>query len=131
MGPRCIYHTGFLNRFLNVEALVGTFNQEKALAGALSVIVKTDGSLQLYTGPYNSGPDIQYPGYQLCSSVKSSKSDHFCTPSQLSTQNTEHLKRFLKDYQDSEMQSVLNRMAMERLEVQFSSLKNKSYYLMR
>ena len=33
-----------LNRFINVEPLVGAFNQEKALVGAFSVIVKTDGS---------------------------------------------------------------------------------------
>ena len=34
-----------LNSFvLNVKALVGSFNQEKALVGAFSVIVKTDGS---------------------------------------------------------------------------------------
>ena len=33
-----------LNSVLNVKALVGTFNKEKALVGALSVIVKTDGS---------------------------------------------------------------------------------------
>ena len=37
-----------LNSVLNVKALVGAFNQEKALVGALvgafSVIVKTDGS---------------------------------------------------------------------------------------
>ena len=31
-----------LNSVLNVIALVGTFNQEKALVGAFSVIVKTD-----------------------------------------------------------------------------------------
>ena len=30
--------------FLNVKALVVTFNQEKAIVGAFSVIVKTDGS---------------------------------------------------------------------------------------
>ena len=32
-------------RELNVKALVGTFNQEKALVGAFSVIVKTGGPL--------------------------------------------------------------------------------------
>ena len=31
-----------LNSVLNVKALVGAFNQEKALVGAFSVIVKTD-----------------------------------------------------------------------------------------
>ena len=31
-----------LNRFLNVKAQVGVFNQEKALVGAFSVIVKMD-----------------------------------------------------------------------------------------
>ena len=31
-----------LNSVLNVKALVGAFNQEKALIGAFSVIVKTD-----------------------------------------------------------------------------------------
>ena len=30
------------NRVLNVKALVGAFNQEKALVGAFTVIVKTD-----------------------------------------------------------------------------------------
>ena len=30
------------NSVLNVKALVGAFNQEKALVGAFSVIVKTD-----------------------------------------------------------------------------------------
>ena len=30
-----------LNSVLNVKALVGTFNQEKALVGAFSMIVKT------------------------------------------------------------------------------------------
>ena len=41
----CLY-----NSFLNVKALVGTFNKEKALAlvGAFSVIVKTLVRLQLY-----------------------------------------------------------------------------------
>ena len=38
-----------LNSVLNVKALVGAFNQEKALVGAFSVIVKTgcgtDGAL--------------------------------------------------------------------------------------
>ena len=33
-----------LNSVLNVKALVGSFIQEKALVGAFSVIVKTDGS---------------------------------------------------------------------------------------
>ena len=33
-----------LNSVLNVKALEGAFNQEKALVGAFSVIVKTDGS---------------------------------------------------------------------------------------
>ena len=31
-----------LNSVLNVKALVGAFNQEKALVGAFTVIVKTD-----------------------------------------------------------------------------------------
>ena len=31
-----------LNSVLNVKAVVGTFNQEKALVGAFSVILKTD-----------------------------------------------------------------------------------------
>ena len=39
----------FLNSVLNVKALVGAFNQEKALVGAFSVILKTgcgtDGAL--------------------------------------------------------------------------------------
>ena len=33
---------------MNVKVLVGAFNQEKALVGAFSMIVKTDGSLHLY-----------------------------------------------------------------------------------
>ena len=47
-----------LNSVLNVKALIGTFNQEKALVGAFSVIVKsdcgTDGSL--YSTTYLSVP---------------------------------------------------------------------------
>ena len=35
--------TSVKHSFLNVKALVGTFNQGKALVGAFSVIVKTDG----------------------------------------------------------------------------------------
>ena len=31
-----------LNSALNVKALIGAFNQEKALVGAFSVILKTD-----------------------------------------------------------------------------------------
>jgi len=34
-----------------VKELVGAFNQEKALVGAFSVIVKTDNRLQLYWKP--------------------------------------------------------------------------------
>merc|ERR1711949_84386 len=34
--------TSVYNSVLNVKALVGAFNQEKALVGAFSVIVKTD-----------------------------------------------------------------------------------------
>ena len=39
------------HRFLNVKVLAGTFNQEKALVGAFSVIVKTDAMdrLKLYS----------------------------------------------------------------------------------
>ena len=33
-----------LNSILNVKAQVGTFNQEKAIVGVFSVIVKTNGS---------------------------------------------------------------------------------------
>ena len=33
-----------LNSVLNVKALVGAFNQEKALVGAFSVIVKSSGT---------------------------------------------------------------------------------------
>ena len=33
-----------LHRFLNVKEVVATFNQQKALVGAFSVIVKTNGS---------------------------------------------------------------------------------------
>ena len=42
-----------LDSVLNVKALVGTFNQERALVGAFSVIVKTDGLFLalLCTGP--------------------------------------------------------------------------------
>ena len=43
-----------LNSVLNVKALVGAFNQEKALVGVFSVIVKpgfgTDGALHSTTG---------------------------------------------------------------------------------
>ena len=42
-----------LNRLLNMKALVGAFNQEKALVGAFTVIVKTgcgtDGALHSTT----------------------------------------------------------------------------------
>ena len=41
-GLTPVYYS--LNSFFNVKTLVGTFNQEKALVGAFSVIVKTDGS---------------------------------------------------------------------------------------
>ena len=42
---------------LKVYALVGVFNQEKALVGAISVIVKTDGSFAALvdTEPSSSG----------------------------------------------------------------------------
>ena len=43
-GLMPIYHS-----VLNMKALVGAFNQEKALVGALSVIVKTDGSFAALT----------------------------------------------------------------------------------
>ena len=33
------------NSVLNVKALVGAYNREKALVGAFSMIVKTDGSV--------------------------------------------------------------------------------------
>ena len=39
----------WVNSVLNVKALVGTFNQEKALVGAFSVIVKTDCGTEHYT----------------------------------------------------------------------------------
>ena len=35
------------NSVLNVKVLVGKFNQAKALVGAFSVVVKTDGSILL------------------------------------------------------------------------------------
>ena len=46
-----------LNSVLNVKALVGAFNQEKALVGAFSVIVKTDCETDglLYSTRYNVG----------------------------------------------------------------------------
>ena len=34
----------WVSGLLNVDALVGAFNQEKTLVGAFSMIVKTDGS---------------------------------------------------------------------------------------
>ena len=37
LGTRLAYD---LSRFLNVKALLGAFNQEKAIAGAFSVIVQ-------------------------------------------------------------------------------------------
>ena len=54
LGPQCNYHKGraairhyanqplCLNSVLNVKALVAAFNQEKALVGAFSVIVRTN-----------------------------------------------------------------------------------------
>ena len=60
-----------LNTFLNKKALLGTFNQEKALVlvGAFSVIVKTDGSfaaliwteeVQLKCGAANKFPSLPF-----------------------------------------------------------------------
>ena len=50
MGSMPVQHS-----VLNVKVLVGAFNQEKALAGAFSVIVKTEGSFAalLITGLCN------------------------------------------------------------------------------
>ena len=39
-----------LHSVLNVKVLVGAFNQEKALVGAFSVIMKTDGSFGALPG---------------------------------------------------------------------------------
>ena len=55
-----------LNSVLNVNAPVGAFNQEKALVGAFSVIVKSDGSfaaLAQIVAPSDSG--IQAVGANL------------------------------------------------------------------
>ena len=41
------------NSVLNMKALVGAFNQEKALVGVFSVIVKTEGTL-LMTVHFNN-----------------------------------------------------------------------------
>ena len=53
--------TPVLHSVLNVKALVGASNQEKALVGAFSVIVKTgcgtDGSFYITSGEY--APDVQ------------------------------------------------------------------------
>ena len=43
VGSMPVYHS-VLNSVLNVKALIGAFNQETALVGASSAIVKTDGS---------------------------------------------------------------------------------------
>ena len=50
LGPRRNYHEGraalrhYANQTLNVKALIGAFNQERALVGAFSVIVKSSGT---------------------------------------------------------------------------------------
>ena len=45
------------NSVLNVKALVDTFNQDKALVGAFSVIVKTD---CVHTGTVHTVPALQF-----------------------------------------------------------------------
>ena len=42
---------------LNVNTLVGTFNQEKALEGAFSVIMKNDGSFAALVQAQTESPD--------------------------------------------------------------------------
>ena len=56
------------NSVLNVKVLVGAFNQEKALIGTFSVIVKTDGSfaalvptLLLLLSPHHTLPLRSHP----------------------------------------------------------------------
>ena len=40
MGSMPVQHSVFINSVFNVKALVGAFNQEKAIVGAFSVIVQ-------------------------------------------------------------------------------------------
>ena len=44
---------------LNVKGLVGAINQEKALVGAFSVIVKTDGSFTALVVGGDTDPDTR------------------------------------------------------------------------
>ena len=44
-----VFLTLCLNSVLNVKALVGAFNQERALVGAFSVIVKTECETNSFT----------------------------------------------------------------------------------
>ena len=48
--------TQCLDSVLNVKALVGTLNQEQALVGAFSVIMKTDGSFAALASTLNLAP---------------------------------------------------------------------------
>ena len=68
---------------LNVKAFVGTFNQEKALVGAFSVIVKLQTSRRFVT---SSGPQSQCP--QL--GKLSNKSRHVCCLSCLGLATLSH-----------------------------------------
>ena len=56
-----------VNSVLNVKVLVGTFNQEKALVEAFSVIVKTDGSFAalpiIVTSGGNASPGVPSVGW--------------------------------------------------------------------
>ena len=54
-------HSSVLIVSLNVKALVGTFNQEKALVGAFSVIVKLRRSIVCSTSRYPVHKDSQVP----------------------------------------------------------------------
>ena len=48
----------YLNSVFNVKALVGTFNQEKALVGAFSVIVQHHRLIVYSTTAHLLGPDV-------------------------------------------------------------------------
>ena len=62
-----VYFPWFHNSVLNVKALVGAFNQEKALVGAFSMIVKTgcgtDGSIYSTTNNSVALSQLTFPSY--------------------------------------------------------------------
>ena len=56
-GVNVNVHLAECHSVLNVKALIDTFNQDKALVGAFSVIVKTD---CVHTGTVHTVPALQF-----------------------------------------------------------------------